>query len=115
MLSIGVLEDSLNAQTTITHVVCNMCVFQLACTANTIVTQTHIVFNQEMPVRFAPPHISVERSRSQVLCRTGRRGKGQSFTLKFGAGQKFMTEDQAYAEAESWLIAERHRTDIEAQ
>lgn len=54
-------------------------------------------------VRFCKANFSVERSRSQVLCRTGYRGAGQSTTFKFGPGQAFASEAAAVARAKEWL------------
>ena len=61
------------------------------------------------PVRFDKPKYAVERTRNQVLCRTGYRGPGQSIQLKFGEGAKFANEAQAIAAAKKWLVEERRR------
>ena len=53
--------------------------------------------------RFCEPCISMERSRSQVLCRTGSRGVGQSWTLKYGPGQAYRDEAAALKAAKAWL------------
>ena len=53
--------------------------------------------------RFCEPCISMERSRSQVLCRTGLRGSGQSWTLKYGPGQAYRDEAAALKAAKAWL------------
>ena len=59
--------------------------------------------------RFAPPHISVERSRKQVLCRTGFRGAGQTKTMQYGVGKQYPNEAAATRAANSWLESEKAR------
>ena len=46
-------------------------------------------------VRVTPPRVDVERSRSQVLCRTGFRGAGQSCGIRYGPGEAHRTEAAA--------------------
>ena len=53
--------------------------------------------------RFSQPFVSVERSRSQVLCRTGLRGAGQSWVLKYGRGKEYRDEAAAVKAARAWL------------
>ena len=53
------------------------------------------------------PNYAVERSRSQVLCRTGFRGPGQSVKLGYGKGEAFTSEKRAVAAAKKWVAAER--------
>ena len=55
----------------------------------------------------AIPSISAERSRTQVLCRSGYKGKTQSFSIKYGDGSPYATEAGAIAIAEKWLRDER--------
>ena len=61
------------------------------------------------PSTAKPPCCSVERSRSQVLCRTGIRGAGQSHSIKYGEGQKYADEDAALIVAREWVIAEKKK------
>ena len=57
-------------------------------------------------VQSKPPSISVERSRSQVLCRTGFMGPGQNHALSF---HSHGGEKNAVKEANKWLAAERKK------
>ena len=54
-----------------------------------------------------PPSYCVERSRSQVLFRTGFRGSGQSTSIPYGVGCIYADEHAAEAVAREWVIAER--------
>ena len=45
---------------------------------------------------------SVERSRSQVLCRTGKKGPGQTVAMKYGDGKPYRNQDAAVAAARKW-------------
>ena len=54
-------------------------------------------------VRFQMPHFGHEQSRSQFMCRTGFRGKGETETLKYGPGQKYANEAVARATAKEWV------------
>ena len=47
------------------------------------------------------PHWSNERTRNQILCRTGLSGPGQSRAFKYGSNGKSM--GQAIDEAEAWV------------
>ena len=49
--------------------------------------------------RFQKAAFTVERSRSQVLCRTGLRGPGQSWIIKYGQGHSCRTEAAAVTKA----------------
>ena len=60
-------------------------------------------------VRFAAPSYTVERSRSQALCRTGLRGPGQSFKIKFREGEEHDEEKSAVAAGIRWVVRERKR------
>jgi hypothetical protein len=51
------------------------------------------------------PSVSVERSRKQVLCRTGRKGPGQNHAIPFGSEG----ESAAIAKGRAWLRAECKR------
>jgi len=55
------------------------------------------------------PTIGVEWTRSRVQCRTGLRGEGQNFAIRWGLGCKRLTVDSARKEATTWLAAERKR------
>ena len=50
---------------------------------------------------------SLERSRNQVLCRTGFKGAGQSKALKYGPGCPFADEVAATQAAREWVTAEK--------
>ena len=52
------------------------------------------------------PSFSVERSRSQVLCRTGLAGKGQSYPIKYGCKEQCKNEVAAIKMAKQWV--QRH-------
>jgi len=52
-----------------------------------------------------PPTFSVERSRSQVLLRTGLAGKGQNITIKFASVKG--GEKQAIGQAKRWVAEQR--------
>ena len=56
-------------------------------------------------VKSKPPTIAWEKTRSQVMCRTGRAGAGQCHAIKYGTG--VCSEKQAWAKAEKWLKQER--------
>lgn len=51
-----------------------------------------------------PPSCSVERSRSQVLFRTGLSGAGQSTAIAYGKGEKYADEHAALAVARELVI-----------
>ena len=51
------------------------------------------------------PFFGVERSRKQVMCRSGLPGPGQCFAIKFGAAG----EAAAVKKAEAWLQRELHK------
>ncbi len=51
---------------------------------------------------FSKPSFSIEKSRSQVLCRTGLRDPGQSVALKFGPAEKYLTIGAAVSAANKW-------------
>ena len=58
--------------------------------------------------RFQPPGFSVERSRHQVLGRTGFRGAGQSTRFIYGGpGKAYASEKAALAAAKKWVANER--------
>ena len=61
--------------------------------------------SQAMGERFCEPCISMERSRCQVLCRTGFRGPGQSWVLKYGPGKTHRDEAAALKAAQAWLAS----------
>ena len=46
---------------------------------------------------------SIERTRTQVMCRTGLGGPGSTTAMKYGKGQKFNNEAAAVAAAENWV------------
>ena len=46
---------------------------------------------------------SVERTRMQVMCRTGLGGAGSSTAFRYGQGEKFSNEAAAVSAAEKWL------------
>ena len=46
---------------------------------------------------------AIERSRSQVMCRTGLRGPGQTKAIKYGPGTPHPTEKSAAKEAKKWV------------
>jgi hypothetical protein len=49
------------------------------------------------------PHFNLERTRLQVMCRTGKGGPGSSFAIKYGVGQAMKTEQQALTRAKAWV------------
>ena len=62
--------------------------------------------------RFSMPLVTVERSRKQVLCRSGFTGKKQSFSLKYGAGHPYPSEADALAVGKAWVAEERVRQGV---
>jgi len=58
-------------------------------------------------IRFKDPHFCVEQSRSHVLCRTGFRGKGQSFQMKCGHGEEYQHKTAAIKAAKEWVKEQR--------
>ena len=55
------------------------------------------------PLRFSKEIVTVERSRSQVLARTGLRGPGQSKLFKYGRTKPYRTEAAAKQAGQAWL------------
>ena len=55
------------------------------------------------PAKCARPHFHLEKSRGQVLCRSGFKGVGQSVALKYGAGEFYSNVAEALAAAEEWV------------
>ncbi len=55
------------------------------------------------PLRFSKEIVTVERSRSQVLARTGLRGPGQSKLFKYGRTEPYRTEAAAKQAGQAWL------------
>ena len=51
------------------------------------------------------PTISWERTRQQIMCRTGIAGAGQCHAIKYNPKQKG-SDNEAWARAEKWLAAE---------
>ena len=49
-----------------------------------------------------PPSFSVEWSRSQIMCRAGRKGLGESFAMPFDENV-----DKTLAEARAWVAAKK--------
>ena len=60
--------------------------------------------SEAAPAKCAKAHYHLEKSRGQVLCRSGVKGKGQSVALKFGAGEFYCNAGEAIAAAEEWLL-----------
>jgi hypothetical protein len=56
-----------------------------------------------LPISSKPSSIVTEGSRSQVLARTGTKGKGQSKSFRFGEGREYADEETAKAGATKWL------------
>jgi len=54
----------------------------------------------------------LERSRNQVLLRSGFKGSGQNKALGYGAAAKYKTEAEALAVGKAWVQAERHRQGV---
>ena len=48
-------------------------------------------------------YFTVERSRSQVMCRTGLGGPGSTHKIKFGAGEMCKSEAEAVSAAKQWV------------
>lgn len=53
--------------------------------------------------KVAAPCYAFERSRNQVMCRTGLGGPGSTFAIKYGKNEKCKTEAAAVAAAKAWL------------
>ena len=51
----------------------------------------------------ARPSFAVERTRSQVLCRTGLKGPGNSLAMKYGPSSQYKTENEAREAAAAWM------------
>ena len=49
------------------------------------------------------PHYASERSRKQIMCRTGLKGAGSTHAIKYGTNEKHETEAQAVQAAREWL------------
>ena len=62
--------------------------------------------------RHSQPLCTVERSRNQVLLRSGFKGVGQNKALGYGAAAKYKTEAEALAVGKAWVQAERHRQGV---
>jgi len=63
-------------------------------------------------VRFGEPCMGHEKSRSQVLVRTGFRGKGQTEKFVYGPDQLYTDYIEASKAALEWIKAERLRQDL---
>ncbi len=50
------------------------------------------------------PKLCVERSRSQVMCRTGLSGPGSALAMKYGKGKKYLTLQAAVDAAKEWKL-----------
>jgi len=61
--------------------------------------------------RFSPPGYSIEASRSQLMCRTGFRGLGQSCRIPFGNDHTCKDLQSAKSAAEAWLVEVRKHLD----
>ena len=53
--------------------------------------------------KVAAPCYAFERSRNQVMCRTGLGGSGSTFAIKYGNNEKCKTEAAAVDAAKAWL------------
>ena len=49
------------------------------------------------------PSISTEWSRNQIMCRTGKKGPGETLRMQYGAGKSFATWNDARKAGEQWL------------
>ena len=49
------------------------------------------------------PFFGVERTRSQVMCRTGQKGPGTTYAIKWVPTQACKNEEEATAKAEEWV------------
>jgi hypothetical protein len=58
-----------------------------------------------LQVKSASPTFGVERSRSQVMCRTNLGGPGSTHAIKFGNNEQYKTEAAAVAAARKWLVS----------
>ena len=66
-------------------------------------------------VRFGEPAWGWERSRFQIMARTGFRGPGQSVKFRWkGTGSNYRDETTAQAAADAWIVAERKRQRLDA-
>ena len=59
--------------------------------------------------KLAKPSFGVERSRSQVMCRTGIGGPDSTHKIPYGKGLKCKTEEDAVAVARKWVLAQVKR------
>jgi hypothetical protein len=59
------------------------------------------------------PSFTVERSRNQVMCRTGLGGPGSTEKFVYGKKCKFASEDNATVAAIKWVQAEKKKRGLE--
>lgn len=59
------------------------------------------------PPQAGNPFYHVERSRSQVMCRTGCGGAGSTYRVQYGPGHDHKTEKAAVAAAAAWVAQQR--------
>ena len=59
------------------------------------------------------PSFSVERSRNQIMCRTGLGGPGSTEKFAYGKNCKYASEGQAKAAAIKWVQAEKNKRGLE--
>lgn len=62
----------------------------------------------EMPNKKRPT-VGLERSREQVMCRTGLGGPGSTTAFQYGEGKPYRSEKAALAAAKTWLAEELKR------
>ena len=55
------------------------------------------------------PGLCLERTRSQVMCRSGLGGPGSTKAIKYGPGAPFKSEEDALRAARIWLAQETKR------
>ena len=59
------------------------------------------------------PSWGAERSRNQIMCRTGLGGPGSTEKFVYGKNCKFASEGQAKAAAIKWVQAEKKKRGLE--
>jgi hypothetical protein len=68
---------------------------------------------QNKAIAVKRPFFSLEKSRGQLMCRTGVGGAGSTYQISFGACKKYTSESAARAAAERWVRGECARRGIE--
>jgi predicted lysophospholipase L1 biosynthesis ABC-type transport system permease subunit len=59
------------------------------------------------------PSLTIERSRNQIMCRTGLGGPGSTEKFAYGKNCKFASEGHAKAAAIKWVQAAKKKRGLE--